>query len=143
MLPTRVHGELSDMAVKTVSLGLGHTAAIVDEGTLYTWGAGWKGRLGHNDQTNVYSPKRIASMVFKQFISVSWVLPHLLSQKIISAMRGAEEMSGLGLNPKLRISLSSCDRGEFVYFLWDVILVSSFFCECLFLVILPPSQMHM
>ena len=64
MLPTRVHGELSDMAVKTVSLGLGHTAAIVDEGTLYTWGAGWYGRLGHNDQTNVYWPKRIASMVF-------------------------------------------------------------------------------
>lgn len=79
LLPARVRGELSDKAVKTVSLGLGHTAVIVDQGTLYTWGAGWYGRLGHNDQTNVYMPKRIASMVFKQFETVSCGSYHTLA----------------------------------------------------------------
>ena len=79
LLPTRVRGELSNKAVKAVSLGLGHTAVIVDQGTLYTWGAGWYGRLGHNDQTNAYVPKRIASMVFKQFETVSCGSYHTLA----------------------------------------------------------------
>ena len=79
LLPAKVGGELSDKAVKQVSLGLGHTAAIVDQGSLYSWGAGWYGRLGHNDQKNVYVPKRIASMVFKHFSSVSCGSYHTLA----------------------------------------------------------------
>ena len=54
-----------------MSLGLGHTAVIVNQGTLYSWGAGWFGRLGHGDTNNVYVPKKIESLVYKRFKNIS------------------------------------------------------------------------
>ena len=46
-LPTRVMGELAELRVVQVSAGKAHTAALTDEGIVYTWGEkGFKlGRL--------------------------------------------------------------------------------------------------
>jgi len=36
---------------------MAHMAAISNQNLLYTWGSGFGGRLGHNDQENQYVPK--------------------------------------------------------------------------------------
>ena len=71
LLPRLIRGDLQDKNVKQLSLGLGHTAVIVNQGTLYSWGAGWFGRLGHGDTNNVYVPKKIELLVYKRFKTVS------------------------------------------------------------------------
>ena len=71
LLPRLIRGELADKQVKHLSMGLSHTAVIVNQGTLYSWGAGWFGRLGHGDTQNVYEPKKIEALVFRRFKHIS------------------------------------------------------------------------
>jgi alpha-tubulin suppressor-like RCC1 family protein len=71
LLPRLIRGDLHDKNVKQLSMGLSHTAVVVNQGTLYSWGAGWFGRLGHGDTQNVYEPKKIESLVFKRFKQIS------------------------------------------------------------------------
>ena len=40
--------------------GSSHSACIVDDGSLYTWGKGRYGRLGHNDHDPQYKPKQVS-----------------------------------------------------------------------------------
>lgn len=49
---------LSDQ-VDHVSCGAQHTAIINVQGQLFTFGAGWYGRLGHGDMSNLTSPKQV------------------------------------------------------------------------------------
>ncbi|GAX81426.1 hypothetical protein CEUSTIGMA_g8856.t1 [Chlamydomonas eustigma] len=42
-----------------VSCGPYHTAAVTDEGCLYTWGNGLFGKLGHGDASSVFTPRRV------------------------------------------------------------------------------------
>jgi alpha-tubulin suppressor-like RCC1 family protein len=46
---------------RTVSVGRCHTAAIKTDGTLWTWGFGYRGQLGNNDITNRSSPVQTVS----------------------------------------------------------------------------------
>ena len=60
--PRRVEG-LRGRVVADVSCGVWHTAAVVDDGQLYTWGDGDGGKLGHADVTDdvpVPTPRRVA-----------------------------------------------------------------------------------
>ena len=43
-----------------MSAGDRHTAAVTDEGALYTWGNGEGGRLGHGDEDPKLVPVRVA-----------------------------------------------------------------------------------
>jgi alpha-tubulin suppressor-like RCC1 family protein len=43
---------------KTVSGGL-HSAALTNQGEVYTWGSGASGRLGHGDDADSLVPKRV------------------------------------------------------------------------------------
>lgn len=64
-----VLGGLTDSAVTTVdytvsgisniSVGARHTAWVKEDGTLWTWGYNYLGRLGTGDTTNVYQPVQI------------------------------------------------------------------------------------
>ncbi|KAK7862054.1 hypothetical protein R5R35_011478 [Gryllus longicercus] len=47
--PRLIGGILSGKMVKYIHAGYRHSAAITDEGELYTWGEGDHGRLGHGD----------------------------------------------------------------------------------------------
>ena len=38
--------------VTQVACGFRHTACVTDDGSLYTWGAGRNGQLGHKDFTD-------------------------------------------------------------------------------------------
>ena len=46
--------------VAVVSCGQAHTACVADGGSLYTWGWGEQGQLGHNDKRDRNSPGLIA-----------------------------------------------------------------------------------
>ena len=55
-IPTPVLGELRGRVVVRVSAGSEHTAAVMADGALYTWGLGQSGRLGHGDEQTKLVP---------------------------------------------------------------------------------------
>ena len=57
-------GLLTDWA--QVYAGNFHTAAVKTDGTLWTWGNGGNGRLGHGNTTSYSSPKQVGA-------STTWV----------------------------------------------------------------------
>jgi alpha-tubulin suppressor-like RCC1 family protein len=54
--PERVK-RLAGLGCVHVACGQQHCAAIGGDGTVFTWGAGGYGRLGHKDQADVHEPK--------------------------------------------------------------------------------------
>lgn len=48
--------------VVEVECGSSHSACILDNGALYTWGKGRYGRLGHNDYETQYKPKQVKTI---------------------------------------------------------------------------------
>ena len=59
LVPTLVGG-LDVFAARIVMLaaGLYHSAALVSDGSVWTWGIGFSGRLGHGDERTRLSPMR-------------------------------------------------------------------------------------
>ena len=51
-IPTQLRS-LSGKNVVFVAAGGSHSAAITEDGALYTWGKGSYGRLGHGEQASV------------------------------------------------------------------------------------------
>ena len=51
---------LKGKKVVEVACGASHSGCILDDGTLYTWGKGRYGRLGHNDHEPQYRPKQVS-----------------------------------------------------------------------------------
>ena len=50
---------LDGLTVIEIAAGSSHSAAIVCEGDLYTWGLGEYGRLGHGDTETQLKPKMV------------------------------------------------------------------------------------
>lgn len=46
-----------------VTCGSYHTAAVTSDGSLYTWGGGMYGKLGHGNETGCSTPKRVEGLV--------------------------------------------------------------------------------
>ena len=72
--PKRVEvAEWGNRRVVSVSCGGLHTAAVLDDGALYTFGRGDYGPLGHGDRESQTSPKRVevAEWGNRRVVSVS------------------------------------------------------------------------
>jgi alpha-tubulin suppressor-like RCC1 family protein len=84
--------------VRSVSCGSAHTAMILADGTIWTFGRGGQGRLGHGDQANQYWPKQI--MGFNNVRGVSCGTEHtamiLADGTIWTFGRGANGRLGHG-----------------------------------------------
>lgn len=67
--------------IVAITCGNDHSMAITEEGSLYTWGCGANGRLGHNERKNEFLPKMIARTYFRmaQIASVSAGSTHSLA----------------------------------------------------------------
>jgi len=65
LLPARVGGrEVFDARVVMVATGSHHAAAVVADGSLYTWGHGYFGQLGHGDKEPQLRPMRLDKALF-------------------------------------------------------------------------------
>ncbi|CAI8007319.1 E3 ubiquitin-protein ligase HERC2 [Geodia barretti] len=51
--------------------GSSHSACILDDGSLYTWGKGRYGRLGHNDYETQYKPKQVMALKGEKIVAVA------------------------------------------------------------------------
>ncbi len=72
--PTRVESKsLGGKLCMRVGCGMNHTGVITTDGDLYTFGAGWYGRLGLRESDNVYEPQRVL---------VHETGPHIRFQKV-------------------------------------------------------------
>eukprot|EP00658_Telonema_sp_P-2_P044384 TRINITY_DN3224_c0_g1_i2.p1 TRINITY_DN3224_c0_g1~~TRINITY_DN3224_c0_g1_i2.p1 ORF type:complete len:581 (+),score=155.13 TRINITY_DN3224_c0_g1_i2:128-1870(+) len=60
-VPTKVRGLEGQRALAT-GCGWGHTIALIEDGSVYSWGFGGKGQLGHGDMTRHTSPKQISAL---------------------------------------------------------------------------------
>lgn len=76
--PVFVNGALESVDVRYIAAGVCEWAscAVCREGKLYTWGGGYGGRLGHGDELNLDSPKRVEELhrtgVFVQRCSIGF-----------------------------------------------------------------------
>ncbi|XRB09249.1 ultraviolet-B receptor UVR8 [Pycnococcus provasolii] len=59
--PKRVDA-LASVSVRALGCGHNHTAALTSDGAVYTWGRGEYGRLGHGDDGNQHTPKRVDAL---------------------------------------------------------------------------------
>lgn len=56
LVPQVVEDLNSRVFIVQVAAGEAHSACVSDNGVLYTWGDGAFGRLGHGDETSLYTP---------------------------------------------------------------------------------------
>ena len=62
-LARQVGGLLADEQVKMCALAPNHTVALTDDGTVYTWGEGWFGRLGTGLTANFCEPQMVRGAI--------------------------------------------------------------------------------
>ena len=62
LLP-RLLGDLSIKCVLCVSVNYGITACVTRGGEVFTWGSGYGGRLGHGDQRDQLTPRRVDTLI--------------------------------------------------------------------------------
>eukprot|EP01088_Endostelium_zonatum_P020096 TRINITY_DN7243_c0_g1_i1.p1 TRINITY_DN7243_c0_g1~~TRINITY_DN7243_c0_g1_i1.p1 ORF type:complete len:631 (+),score=137.51 TRINITY_DN7243_c0_g1_i1:27-1919(+) len=55
-----------DSKVVQISCGANHTAALLGDGRMFSWGYGMNGRLGHGNETDCVYPKQIEAMKDKK-----------------------------------------------------------------------------
>lgn len=67
---------LNNIHVKSITAGGNHSAAISQNGDLYTWGQGVNGQLGHGDRMDVHLPKLVRFLQGKKITMVSCSLYH-------------------------------------------------------------------
>ncbi|XP_076258464.1 putative E3 ubiquitin-protein ligase HERC1 isoform X2 [Rhynchophorus ferrugineus] len=61
--PTRILGPFAGKTIKYINAGYRHSAAITDDGRLWTWGEGEHGRTGHGDNTSRHIPTMVVDLV--------------------------------------------------------------------------------
>lgn len=59
LVPKRVAGPLLAKRIVGVSMGLAHTAAVADDGSVFTWGSGAFGQLGHGTTDDSLTPRKV------------------------------------------------------------------------------------
>ncbi|CAL8464600.1 g4135 [Coccomyxa elongata] len=86
-IPRRVEGALLDHIITQVSCGPYHTAAVSATGTLFTWGDGLCGKLGHGTLDSCSEPRQVEALASKRVIHVACGVWHM-------AAVAAEPMGG-------------------------------------------------
>ena len=61
----RVIRAFGDKKIVRIACGVSHSIAVDEDGGVWTWGCGDYGRLGHNEQKDEFSPRKIRMFVDK------------------------------------------------------------------------------
>ena len=70
LLPKKIEA-FADQRVVAVSAGGGHSLALAADGSVWSWGHGGEGRLGHGDDQNHLLPKKVEAIAGQRAIAVS------------------------------------------------------------------------
>ena len=70
LLPKKVEA-LAGRRVVAASAGSCHSIARTADGAVWSWGAGYDGRLGHGDQQNQLLPKKVEALAGQRVVAVS------------------------------------------------------------------------
>ncbi|XP_057655201.1 probable E3 ubiquitin-protein ligase HERC1 isoform X1 [Diorhabda carinulata] len=76
--PERIAGPFFDKTIRFINAGYRHSAAITDDGKLYTWGEGDHGRLGHLDNNARHVPTLVQDLAEVEIGSVACGSSHTL-----------------------------------------------------------------
>ena len=57
-------GEFGGARIVAAAAGASHSAAVTEDGALWTWGAGQYGRLGHGNEEHFFVPTEVSGAVF-------------------------------------------------------------------------------
>lgn len=76
--PHRVMDLAGKMAVK-LSCGAFHTACLTEDMSVYTWGQGGSGRLGHDNEHDLSSPTLVSSLQSKGIRSIRCFAEHTMA----------------------------------------------------------------
>ncbi|KAK5649906.1 hypothetical protein RI129_000935 [Pyrocoelia pectoralis] len=61
--PKLIGGPFLGKTIKSIHAGYRHSAAVTDDGELYTWGEGDHGRLGHGDNNSCHIPTQVRDLI--------------------------------------------------------------------------------
>ena len=61
---------MAGIRINSVLAGCGFSAAVSAAGTVYTWGMGDEGRLGHGDEEGSLVPKQVQALAEHRGLSV-------------------------------------------------------------------------
>ena len=75
LLPRRLL-DLSSKVVICVSAGFFSTACVTKAGEVFTWGKGYCGKLGHGDESDQQTPKRVEALFGVKIIQVACGMNH-------------------------------------------------------------------
>eukprot|EP00922_Rhytidocystis_sp_ex-Travisia-forbesii_P069899 GHVS01104376.1.p1 GENE.GHVS01104376.1~~GHVS01104376.1.p1 ORF type:complete len:573 (+),score=92.44 GHVS01104376.1:178-1896(+) len=114
--PRLVRGPLVQQVIVKVSCGDQHTAAITETGSLFSWGLGTSGRLGHGSEQSEYTPRLVAALspyfivdvACGAFHSLALALPHLVEPSgdkhaATKAADGSTLLAGAAAAPSARL----------------------------------------
>ena len=71
--------ELQGKMVLKLSCGMFHTACVTDDSSVYTWGAGGSGRLGHDNEHDLQVPTLVESLRGKGVQSIRCYAEHTVA----------------------------------------------------------------
>lgn len=96
-----IQRSLRNQKIQFISLGDEHSAALTNEGGLFTWGAGMYGQLGHGKKNNEIMPKRVFELMGNVITQVSCGRCHTL----VASKRG--RIYSFGLNGAGQLGIGS------------------------------------
>ena len=70
LLPNKIEA-FADQRVVAVSAGGEHSLALTADGSVWSWGAGSHGQLGHGDTQGQWQPKKVETLAGQSNIAVS------------------------------------------------------------------------
>jgi alpha-tubulin suppressor-like RCC1 family protein len=95
-VPTVV-GRLANIKVRAVSAGGAHSLVVTASGTLYSFGAGDDGKLGHGDKLSIFQPKVVSALFGQRIAVVSANDTH----SVVVTATGVVQSFGFGRNGRL------------------------------------------
>ena len=72
----RLLSDLTSKVVIGVSAGFAFTACVTKAGEVFAWGKGEYGKLGHGDENNQKTPKRVEALISVEAKQISCVWYH-------------------------------------------------------------------
>jgi alpha-tubulin suppressor-like RCC1 family protein len=111
-LPTLVPA-LIGIHITAVSCGTGHTIAVAVDGSVFSWGLGAHGQLGHGNAEHLKSPLLIKSLRDSRVVAVSCGIAHT-----VFLLDGDKSIRGCGMNTYGALGINT--EGESVLLPQDI-----------------------